>query len=415
MDAKNLPAAVTRVLLITAAAAMVLSGAAFAEVQYTVTELEAPGQESSWGMAVNEGGQVLFSSWGIDGPGSRYFLWDPQSGIRDLSSSLEDGADLTDLNDDSDFTVWMQCPPTYEDRAYLWDGEGTPQQLGVFYPVGLNNAGRVIGHTHTYDSGGIVWDGEGGVREIGALPGGTWTSPHDINNAGQVAGVADSGIPLIGHPITVHSLKGSPGVQNHAFLWDDDQGILDLATLGGDYAWAAGINDIGQVVGTSYTGNGDEYRAFLWNEEAGMQDIGALAGEDNSEAYAINNDGRIVGESGGRAFIWDPIDGMQAIADLLASEIEWANFHPYDINNSGQIVGYRVIRWGFDEETHEWEFYEMKAALLTPIPEPAASSLLLTGMLGLIFQKRVNRNGRLGHIRRYALATDILRHDRRET
>src|SRR5437762_3465040 len=53
--------------------------------------------------------------------------------------------------------------------------------------------------------------------------------------------------------------------------------MYTLTDLGGgdNYSSASGINDLGQVVGTS----GAFYsRAFLWTPETGMRDLGALPG-----------------------------------------------------------------------------------------------------------------------------------------
>jgi probable HAF family extracellular repeat protein len=72
--------------------------------------------------------------------------------------------------------------------------------------------------------------------------------------------------------------------------------ITDLGTLGGSGPVVAqGINDSGQVVGTSYTASGF-FHAFLWQSGSGMQDLGALGG-GNSQANGINDGGQVVGTS----------------------------------------------------------------------------------------------------------------------
>ena len=54
---------------------------------------------------------------------------------------------------------------------------------------------------------------------------------------------------------------------NHAFLWSEDEGMQDLGTLPEDFSSAAlGVNEEGQVVGTSADASGDKVASVLLAE-----------------------------------------------------------------------------------------------------------------------------------------------------
>ncbi len=71
--------------------------------------------------------------------------------------------------------------------------------------------------------------------------------------------------------------------------------ITDLGTLGGDYSFANGINNRGQVVGYSATASGTQH-AVLW-EDGQMTDLGTLSGREYGVASGINSRGQVVGYS----------------------------------------------------------------------------------------------------------------------
>jgi probable HAF family extracellular repeat protein len=155
-----------------------------------------------------------------------------------------------------------------------------------------------------------------------------------INDAGQVAGTQNPG----------ERPEGSPPPR--AMLYTPGAGVQDLGTLGGTRSEAYALNEQGQVVGYSTTATGIRH-AFLWTPGVGMRDLGVLAGGLGSVARGINDRGEVVGQSTlpipaiprnpeTHAFLWTPTGGMQDLGALgggLTSSVA------YDINNAGQVVG----------------------------------------------------------------------------
>lgn len=150
--------------------------------------------------------------------------------------------------------------------------------------------------------------------------------------------------------------------------------IEDLGSLAGDDDWAAAsdINDLSQVVGSSYTPSGGPF-AVLW-EDGVITNLGGLA---TGQAYAINNVGQVVGngyshdwshispilwEDGNvidlslgpfTDMVWD-INDLGQIVGSMGRAILWenrvptilaANYEARGINNLGQIVGTQSLYW----------------------------------------------------------------------
>jgi len=121
--------------------------------------------------------------------------------------------------------------------------------------------------------------------------------------------------------------------------------VTDLGTLGGSSTFAYGLNNLGQVVGSSNTGQMRDpatpvSHAFLW--EAGhMTDLGLPAGSDaiDSAAYSINDAGHVAG-----VYSYPGHDGHDTAGFLYAGGIAIALSNVPQgkvsaINNIGQIVG----------------------------------------------------------------------------
>ena len=149
------------------------------------------------------------------------------------------------------------------------------------------------------------------------------STANGINDVGQIVGTTSNG---------------------SAFLWQS--GVLtNLGHLGGGGGFGAGLNDAGHAVGSSYTTHVTELgplrHAFLWQDGV-MTDLGVLPGDDESWAWAINNFGQIVGSSGhtdprtyevtSRAFLYDA--GV-----MTALPVPNRESYAGGINDSGVVVG----------------------------------------------------------------------------
>jgi probable HAF family extracellular repeat protein len=207
--------------------------------------------------------------------------------------------------------------------------EFPPAPNGQFVPVGINNSGVVVGNVNTHAPHGFwpmatLWDAANGYRLLPSLVGGGYIrEAHSINNSGQVAGRS--------------SLSG--GIY-HACRWEPDGTPTDLGVLFGTSGEGYGINDQGDVTGTTYTSqNTDRVSAFLYNN-SGMHNLGD--GGFEAHGRAVNSAGTVVGYRLNppdqavdyRAFVCDSAEGMRDLPFDPALRT-YAN----DINNSGQIVG----------------------------------------------------------------------------
>jgi probable HAF family extracellular repeat protein len=129
----------------------------------------------------------------------------------------------------------------------------------------------------------------------------------DINDAGQVAGVA----------------------AGRAYVWQDGM-ATDLGDLGGAVAGVADLNNLGHVIGMAAPAPGAPPVPFLWRDGA-MRDLGMGSG---AQVVAINDSDQIVGNASGRAFLWQ--DG--ALTDL-GELFPGGGAGAADINNAGVVVG----------------------------------------------------------------------------
>ena len=167
--------------------------------------------------------------------------------------------------------------------------------------------------------------------------------------------------------------------------------MTDLDALYGTQSEALAINNLGQVVGYSYTSGSSIAHAFCTGANQPINpatDYLGMLGGTGSYADGINNLGEVVGwaETIGaadpHAFLYN--DGsMEDLNSLIVPTAEWTLECASGINDSGQICGYGINPSG---QTH--------AFLLTPIatPEPSTLALLGVGALSLLgYRMRLRR------------------------
>ncbi|MBX7072729.1 MAG: DUF3466 family protein [Pirellulales bacterium] len=277
------------------------------------TSLVPPGAFTSSAYAINQLGVTVGSYSAIPGT-STVFLWDAITGFRDLP------LDRPFVPQSITNTGWIAG--VGHRRAYLYSPESGLQEIGDDYDgfnaaYGINELEQVVGtvgSSSEQSNAFFYQDGELTILD----PSSTSGAAYKINEYGQVVGVSGS----------------------HGFLWSENEGLLDLGTLGGDGSTALGINDAGTVVGVSQT---------------------------------------IPGEFEVRAFVYDSTRGMKQLDELLPSDSGWQLLYANDINSKGQIVG-----WGLRNGAS-------RGFLLTPIPEPAAMALALAGLGALLIFARRGR------------------------
>jgi probable HAF family extracellular repeat protein len=155
------------------------------------------------------------------------------------------------------------------------------------FAAGINDAGQVTGHSDTTVNGDrrAFLYSNGILSNLGSLANGQYSEGFAINGLGQAAGDSYTGI--------VVDSNGNSGI--HAVIFNNG-GITDLGTLPGHlYSLAYGINDSGQVTGSSKPSVGFVQGFFYSNGT--MTLIPGIPGSVMSSGNAINNSGDVAGVS----------------------------------------------------------------------------------------------------------------------
>lgn len=345
-------------------------------VNYSITDLGSLGGIDSRGFGINNSKQIVGNSTDITGNYRHGFLWDATSGMQDIGTVGNNAYSFAKDINNNGVVVGYSPPNNDRERASIWDATNGMQYLDVSVGVmsraeSINDNGIVVGNYSTITDGiwqrhAFSWDSDNGMQNLNTIIDSD-SKAFDINNNGQIVGLVDTEI-------------GNP----HATMWDSTGGLLDLGTLGnGDFSWALGINDNGQVVGgsTDKNNNNADIKAYMWDSVNGMQDLGTPFGY-GSQAYGINNNGAIVGnyDDGvaiASAFLWDESNGFQDLCGLVGcTAAGWDKLtFASDVNDNGDIIGFGNI------DGNERAFL---ISTVSTVPVPAAVWLFVSGLLGLI-------------------------------
>ena len=309
-----------------------------AQITYTLKDLGTLGGSTSAANAINNDARVAGGSYLPLDEAYNAFITDPDGemprALGTLGGTTSDGRGIT-----SDGRVAGSSTISGgANRAFLSAANGGMLvNLGTLggansYGYAVNNFGQVAGSSQPAGSGfehAFLSDPNGGaLKDLGTLTGGSISQAFAVNAIGQVAGQSNS----------------SSGLR--AFISDPNGGALrSLGTLGGTVSTAAGINDVGQVVGRAALATAGVQHAFRSAPNGGaLLDLGTLGGPF-SVGLGINNVGMVVGYSRLsdnatlHGFVYIDGRGMLNLNSLVQNSGGWIVEEARAINDFGEIAG----------------------------------------------------------------------------
>ena len=267
---------------------------------------------------------------------------------------------------------WSSAPDYQE--AFRWTAQTEMQGLGDFAGGRFDSVAwdvsddgsTIIGHGYPGDIGApramaFRWTQEAGMVELGDLPGSLEES--------LAYAVSSDGSVIVG--------KSWSSNGPEAFRWTAQEGMVGLGDLpGGEfYSWASAVSADGSIIFGGSSVGGD-CEGFRWTEETGMVSLGpdALLGD-------VSADGSVgIGDTGGRAYVWDEVHGQRLVREILIANgidmDDWTLATCAGISADGTAI----VGTGYhDGVTEAW---------IAHLPEPATAWLLTAAALMALRRRR---------------------------
>jgi len=248
---------------------------------------------------------------------------------------------------------------------------------------GSNRIGTVVGRESPLPTtggnlsmGGFIYDPVNGGRTVQQLGGARVVQFDAVNDAGY----------LVGYGLNAAN-------RGNLFLWRDGEPAISLVQTNDGTANA--INEAAQVVGIA---NGS---AFLWDRGSLTRPASKLVedpahlGTFNevvtfSGAYDISEEGMVVGYAevrtvpgftaplhSGKGWMWTADGGLVWLDDLIDPALGFQLVSGVSISDNGQILARGYVAGS----------NVVQDFLITPIPEPGTTALLLAGVV-LCYRRR---------------------------
>ena len=323
--------------------ALCVAPCSLAQVKYRVIDLGVtPDWGQGWSFAVSSKGLVVGQFEQVAGrPGGAEagrvgFIWGAGALSRLALPPGASEAQPAGLNDKGEVAgAWTRAGKS---RIALWR-EGKMLDLGPGAATGISSKGHVVGVRA--DGEAFIWE-RGKFKTIPVPAGASSILPLGVNASGQVVG------------------KAVAGDRTKAFLWKGRESqILPSANEAAGYM-ASAISDQGTIAGLErYNG---AQQAVVW-EGGRLVKLGRLDGATTSAATDVNNNGQVVGTSGGRAFLYE----NRTLSDLskrldFASQ-DYVLVGASSISNNGLIAA----QGGQPDPTRPGRPVQQRALLLVPV------------------------------------------------
>lgn len=289
-------------------------------------------------IALNESGQMAgsgFESFWFEG-----FVWPDVQVVVELSPMFGWGySEAAGINDSGTFVGTAAVnPTTTKPQAFVADLASGAQFLQPLVAgpniqsVGLDitNSGLIAGYSDTVPTIGLL----GNPFAHAVL----WTAgvPQDLGTLGGDVSVA-SGVNESGVVVGVSNLQLGGLVRG--FRWTSVNGMEQLVGFAaGARTWASDVNDAGLIAGDADSANGR--KAVVWSALDTFRVLDDWPGDTTSEARAINTRGEVVGRGIGatiEARLWKNDEVFNLTAMVSTGELEM--YGASDINDAGQILG----------------------------------------------------------------------------